>query len=79
MTRGRLFRDGQENSVFEYYLISDGGSDPTVADVLGLKRAQLEGMLNPQGANLVSGQADDVARVKRLAEDYLKRRKLSHR
>ena len=71
---GRIARDGQSKSVFEYYLVSDGGSDPVVADVLGLKRAQSEALLNPNTSGLVTTQADDVARVKRLAEDYLKRK-----
>jgi SNF2 family DNA or RNA helicase len=72
--RGRLYRDGQSKSVFEYYLISDGGSDPVVADVLGIKRAQSEGILNPNTSGLVTVQTDDSARVKRLAQDYLKRK-----
>lgn len=71
---GRIYRDGQEGTVFEYYLVSDGGSDPTVADVLGIKRAQAEGLLNLNASGLVATQCDDTARVKRLAEDYLTRK-----
>lgn len=70
---GRLARDGQTKSVFEYYMISDGGSDPVVADVLGIKRAQSDGLLG-QGSILLGTQTDDTSRVKRLAEDYLARR-----
>ena len=79
---GRLYRDGQAKSVFEYYMLSDGGSDPTIADILGLKRDQAERLLKKaeEGARMESKgivelQSVDTARVKRLAEDYLKRKK----
>jgi superfamily II DNA or RNA helicase len=71
---GRLARDGQSKPVFNYYMISDGGSDPTVADVLGLKKAQSEGLLNPTGKQADLVQTDDAARIKRLAQDFLARR-----
>lgn len=48
---GRLDRDGQEESVTAWYLHADGGSDPTIMDVLGVKRAQSVGILDPTGAN----------------------------
>ena len=72
--RGRLFRDGQQNGVMEYYLVSDGGSDPVVADVLGLKKSQLRGILEP-GANGLEKQSDAGARVRRLAEEYLRKKR----
>lgn len=72
--RGRLFRDGQRNGVMEYFLVSDGGSDPVVSDVLGLKKAQLRGLLEP-GGNGLELQADAGARVKRLAEEFLAKKK----
>ena len=71
--RGRLFRDGQMNGVMEYFLISDGGSDPVVSDVLGLKKDQLRGLIAP-GVSGLKLQADDGSRVRRLAEEYLKKR-----
>ena len=71
---GRLARDGQQKSVFEYYLISDGGSDPTICDILGIKKAQSDGILDPNGSGLGTKQTDDAGRVKRLAEDYLRRK-----
>jgi superfamily II DNA or RNA helicase len=72
--RGRLYRDGQAQGVMEYFLVSDGGSDPIVSDVLGLKKAQVRGLLEP-GASGLELQADAGARVKKLAEEYLKRKK----
>jgi SNF2 family DNA or RNA helicase len=70
---GRLFRDGQKHGVMEYFLVSDGGTDPFVAEVLGLKKAQLQGILEP-GASGLEKQADTGARIKQLAQDYLRRR-----
>ena len=72
--RGRIFRDGQQNGVLEYYLVSDGGSDPVVSDVLGLKKAQLHGLLEP-GGNGLELQSDAGARVRKLAEEFLKRKR----
>jgi SNF2 family DNA or RNA helicase len=71
--RGRIFRDGQRNGVMEYFLVSDGGSDPVVSDVLGLKKAQVRGLLEPGGSGL-DLQADAGARVKHLAQEYLRRK-----
>lgn len=68
-----MFRDGQMNGVMEYFLISDGGSDPVVSDVLGLKKSQLKGILEP-GKSGLENQTDAGSRVKRLAKEFLKRR-----
>lgn len=72
--RGRLFRDGQKASVMEYFMISDGGSDPVVSDVLGLKKDQLRGLIEP-GVSGLKLQQDDGARVRRLAQEFLNRKK----
>ncbi|MCA9627648.1 MAG: DEAD/DEAH box helicase, partial [Myxococcales bacterium] len=70
---GRLFRSGQSSPVFTYYLVADHGADPTMVDVLGLKRGQLEGVRDPEGAMIERLEADPE-HIKRLAEDYLRRR-----
>jgi SNF2 family DNA or RNA helicase len=44
---GRVDRDGQVDPVTAYFLVSDDGSDPVVANVLGIKREQIEGVRNP--------------------------------
>jgi hypothetical protein len=72
--RGRIFRDGQKSGVMEYYLVSDGGSDPIVSEILGLKESQSRGLLDP-GASGLEIRADTGARVRRLAEDYLKKKR----
>lgn len=70
---GRIYRDGQSDAVAAYYLIADSGSDPVIADVLGLKRAQLEGIRDPN-RELVERLQGDADNVRRLAEALLAQR-----
>ena len=68
---GRVYRDGQEDSVTAYFLISESGSDPIIADILGLKASQIQGVKDPTAdiiENLDVGGRD----IKRLAESFLK-------
>ena len=67
---GRIHRDGQKEKVMAYYLISETGSDPIVADVLGVKREQVEGVRNPD-APLVEKLSYDTKNIKEMAENYL--------
>jgi SNF2 family DNA or RNA helicase len=67
---GRLHRDGQSDTVTAYYLLAAEGSDPVIADVLGLKRQQSEGFRDPDGP-IVRQLATDMDRVKKLAENFL--------
>ena len=73
---GRVSRDGQTDPVVAYYLVSDHGSDPVVADVLGLKRSQIEGIRDPS-AELVERLDSGADRIKKLAAGYLKQREQS--
>lgn len=70
---GRVDRDGQVNPVFAYYLTCDYGSDPIIADTLGLKKQQSEGITNPR-AEMVEALQVDPDHVKKLAEAYLRRK-----
>lgn len=70
---GRVDRDGQKHSVFVYYLIGNGGADPTMVDVLGLKAAQLRGAISPE-KDVVDMVRVDENHVANLAKDYLARR-----
>ncbi len=72
---GRVARDGQERAVFAYYLISKFGSDPIMVDVLGLKKAQLEGVNDPTKREKVIREVDPD-HVKKLASAYLKNRRV---
>ncbi len=70
---GRVYRDGQKEPCVAYYLVADEGSDPVIADVLGLKEAQATGIVDPDRAGVphLVGAADD--HIRKLAEDVLRR------
>jgi SNF2 family DNA or RNA helicase len=67
---GRVARDGQENPVTAYYLLSDSGSDPIVSDVLGIKKQQIEGIRDPN-QELVSKLQIEEDYIKKLATKFL--------
>lgn len=67
---GRIWRDGQTEGSMAYYLLSDQGSDPVMADLLGIKKGQLEGVIDPD-ADIVEDLAVEAGHVKRLAQAYL--------
>lgn len=67
---GRIHRDGQPDPVMAYFLLSNTGSDPVIADTLGIKKAQIAGVRDPSRPLIEKQrQADDI---KRLATYYLK-------
>lgn len=67
---GRVFRDGQKDPVMAYMLLADTGSDPIVADILGLKKAQIQGVRDPN-VDLLEELQIDPGHIKRLASGYL--------
>lgn len=69
---GRLHRDGQDEAVVAYFLTSDHGSDPVMAEVLNLKRMQSEPLRDPDAA-LFEQSTDGSDRIRRLAEDVLRK------
>jgi SNF2 family DNA or RNA helicase len=71
---GRLHRDGQTDPVVAYYMIADEGADPVMADVLGVKREQLESVRNP-GADIIEQINTGEDHIKRLAKSLLERSK----
>ena len=68
---GRVHRDGQPDSVAAYYLISNYGADPVMVDVLGIKKAQLEGVRDPEASLVEKLDVVPSDHIKRLAEHYL--------
>lgn len=70
---GRIDRDGQTDPVQAYFLVSNIGSDPTVAEVVGVKEEQSEGIRNPDADNIEELQADPK-RIRRLAESVLNKK-----
>jgi SNF2 family DNA or RNA helicase len=71
---GRIHRDGQKDPVAAYYLVSDDGSDPVIADVLGLKKAQIEGVRDPMASLVEKAEAPEQG-IRKLAEAVLAARK----
>lgn len=69
---GRVDRDGQPSQVTAVYLVSDGGSDPLLVDLLGLKASQATGIVDPFGAQVQTHT--DGSRIKALAEYVLSKR-----
>jgi SNF2 family DNA or RNA helicase len=74
---GRLARDGQDEPVAAYYLVTDNGSDPVLADVLGLKRQQLEGLRDPNADLIQRLDGGGDQNIRKLAEAYLRQRGLA--
>ncbi len=68
---GRVHRDGQTEPVMVWYLVSDAGSDPVVAETLGIKRDQSDGIRSPD-LEIKDNLETDGKRVKHLASEYLK-------
>lgn len=66
---GRLRRPGQQRQVDAIYLHTDGGSDPSVMSVLGLKASQSAGIVDPLSAP--KDQHSDTTRIRELAERFL--------
>ena len=78
---GRLNRDrdgGIKEAVTAYYMIADSGSDPVVADVLGLKKMQLHGIIDPN-EDLIQRIQNSGEHVKKLAKEYLEQLKKRRR
>lgn len=70
---GRVRRTGQKDVVNVHYMIADGGSDPLMVEVLGLKSGQAHGIMNPY--TQPPQQVSDETRMQRLAQMVLERRK----
>lgn len=70
---GRIDRPGQERRVVSYYLLAESGSDPVIADVLGVKRAQIEGVRNPHRSDVLERIDRSGEHIKQLAKRYLEK------
>ncbi len=69
---GRLARDGQTLPVAAVFMLSDGGSDPPMADLLDLKR-RIADPINDPDAEIVQPSRDEaMRRVQALARDVLR-------
>lgn len=66
---GRLDREGQTNPVLSVFLPSRDGSDPPIIELLGVKTAQADGIMDP--GRFFHATESDVSRVRLLVERYL--------
>lgn len=69
---GRLDRPGQADQVTAIFLHANGGSDPLIVSMLGLKASQAQGIVDP-GKGIVPVMSDG-SRIRALAERYLEKR-----
>ncbi len=69
--RGRLRPHARLDPIDEFYVVADGGSDPLIAELHGLKASQSFGILDPGRG--VQAVATDESRLKMLAQMYLKK------
>jgi hypothetical protein len=71
---GRLRRDGMTDPVIAYFLVSEHGSDPFVAEKLQLKRGQSIPFMDPEAELLELNDEDAMSgRSFRMAEEFLAR------
>lgn len=67
----RLDREGQEDPVTAFFLVSEEGSDPPIMDVLGIKASEAHQIVDPHlGVQKVD---DDTTNLGRLVERYLQK------
>lgn len=69
---GRFWRDGQEEPSLAYFLLSEDGSDPVIADIVGIKKGQIDGVRDPD-ADIVETLAVEPGSIKKLARAYLEK------
>jgi SNF2 family DNA or RNA helicase len=69
---GRLRRDGIGEPPVAYFLVSEEGSDPLIAEVLQVKRQQGEQLVSPDG-RLFDNATADLNRTRLLAEAAIAR------
>lgn len=70
---GRVARDGQNDPVIAYFLISESGADPIMVDVLGIKKQQVDGV-KADSVELIEHLQSDGGHIRRLAEEFLRTR-----
>lgn len=70
---GRFNRDGQTRPVTAFFLLSDAGSDPLMAELLDLKRQVAEPINDPDAPVLEPSTEEAERRVQALARDLLRR------
>lgn len=67
----RVDREGQTEPVMIIFPVTDGGSDPVLMDLNGLKNSQANGIMDPDGGDITFGS--DESRIKKLVKYYLEK------
>lgn len=67
---GRLRPHARTEPITKIYIVANGGSDPCVASVQGLKASQAHGIINA-GKGVLQAATTDESRLKMLAQMYL--------
>lgn len=70
----RLYRDEQPDPVTIYFPLAEDGSDPIIADILQIKKAQIEGVRSSTH-DVMETLETDGNRIRKLAEFYLAKQK----
>lgn len=71
---GRLRRgEHTDDPVLAYFMVSNAGSDPVIAQMLNIKRMQAEPMRDPDRALIEPTPAIQADRMREMALDYLRR------
>lgn len=75
----RIDRDGQREPVTAYFLVSEQGSDPIIAEVNGLKLMQQQQIRDPQDTTGIAPAVTTTNpnHIRMLALDVLRRRQLT--
>lgn len=71
---GRLHRDGQKEPVLAYFMVSDDGSDPPMAEILDIKRQQAEPIVDPDVELFEPTSEAGFNRIRTLATEFLRQR-----
>jgi SNF2 family DNA or RNA helicase len=75
---GRLNRDELIGSVTSAYLILNTGSDPTMMEVLAIKKGQMDGVINGD-TGYEEPQISNADRIMKMAQDLINKSKNSHK
>lgn len=66
-------KDGIKNNVTMIFLLANEGSDPVIVDMLGLKKSQAQGIVDPFQTQVAIAHSDE-SRLERLARSILNKK-----
>jgi len=69
--QGRYHRDGQKDACMTYYVVSEEGSDPHMLQSLGIKKVQVDGVIQAKDKTSVLSERDSINHLKQLAQQFL--------